>query len=72
MASPEAGKWKEAIVEEMKSLLQNKTWHLVDLQKNRRAIGNRWVFKMKTKANLDIDRYKARLVVKGFTQKYGH
>lgn len=68
---PDAEKWKEAINEEMKSLIQNKTWHLVDLPKNRRAISNRWVFKIKTKPNGDVDRYKARLVVKGFTQKYG-
>lgn len=67
---PDAGKWKEAINEEMKSLLQNRTWHLVDLSKNRRAIGNRWVFKIKTKPNGYVDRYKGRLVGKGFTQKY--
>lgn len=38
---PDAEEWKKAINEEMKSLIQNKTWHLVDLPENRRAIGNR-------------------------------
>lgn len=69
--SLDSEKWNKAIQEEMESLLENNTWSLVNLPKNRRAIGNRWVFKIKCAANGDIDRYKARLVVKGYTQKYG-
>lgn len=69
--SPDSEVWSRAIKEEMDSLIENNTWSLVDLPTNRRAIDNRWVFKIKYKSNGDIDRYKARLVVKGFTQKYG-
>lgn len=69
--SPDSEKWFRAIKEEMDSLIENNTWSLVELPENRRAIDNRWVFKIKYKANGDIERYKARLVVKGFTQKYG-
>ena len=37
----------------------------------RKSIGNKWVLKIKRKANGSIDKYKARLVVKGYTQKEG-
>lgn len=66
----DAQDWKEAMNEEMDSLLQNKTWILTELPPNKQALPNRWVFKIKRKANGEIDRYKARLVVKGYCQKY--
>lgn len=34
-------------------------------------IDNRWVYKLKLKPTGEIDRYKARLVVRGFTQQFG-
>jgi len=44
---------------------------LVDLPSGRRSIGNKWVLKIKHKADRSIERYKARLVVKGYTQEEG-
>jgi hypothetical protein len=44
---------------------------LVDLQPGRKAVGNKWVLKVKCKADSSIERYKTRLVVKGYTQKKG-
>ena len=47
MESSDAVKWKEACDSEMESLRKNKTWDLVSLPKGRKAIGNRWVFRVK-------------------------
>lgn len=69
--APDSDKWKDVIEEEMESLIMNETWSLVELPANRRAIGNRWVFKIKSHPDGVNERYKARLVVKGFTHKSG-
>lgn len=44
---------------------------LVDLPKNRSAIDNKWVYQVKEKPNGEIERYKARLVIHGFSQEQG-
>lgn len=44
---------------------QNKTWTLVPLLPGKKAIGSKWVFKVKLKENGTLERYKARLVGKG-------
>lgn len=63
--------WRSAMNEEFQSLLGNKTWQLVDLPTDRRAINSKWVFKIKTDTNGKILRYKARLVAKGCSQRAG-
>ena len=67
----DADKWKKAMEEEIKSINHNKTWDLVKLPKNKRAIGCKWVYKLKRDENGEICTYKARLVAQGFSQKYG-
>lgn len=64
-------KWLGAMEEEMKSLEENDTWELCELPKDRKAIDCKWVFKTKTDANENAQRFKARLVARGFYQKYG-
>jgi reverse transcriptase-like protein len=51
-------------------LIQNNTWELCPLPKGRHAIDNKWVFKVKSRDD-SIDKFKARLVVKGFSQRSG-
>lgn len=63
--------WVIAINEEMNSLHRNNTWELVDLPVGRKAIGCKWVFKIKYKSNGEIERYIARLVAKGYGQREG-
>ena len=64
-------KWKIAIKEELDALLSNGTFLVVNQPSNRDLITSKWVFKVKRHANGMIDRYKARLVARGFSQKYG-
>ena len=49
----------------------NKTWKLVDLPPGSKPIGCKWIFKRKMKVDGTIDKFKARLIAKGFTQKEG-
>ena len=63
--------WTKTMEEEMESMRSNQVWELIDLPKGRNAIGNKWVLKIKRKANGAIDKYKARLVAKGYTQQEG-
>ena len=51
--------------------MKNATWTLEKLPEGREAIGNKWIFKVKHNADGSIDRYKARLVAQGFSQKPG-
>ena len=57
--------------EEVKSLLENHTYDLVKLPQGKKALRNKWVYRLKTENNSSQLRYKARLVVKGFNKKKG-
>lgn len=63
--------WRKAMEEEMKSLSENDVWELTDLLEGKKLIDSRWVLRMKTKTDGSIARYKARLIAKGYVQKYG-
>ena len=67
----EKEQWEAAMQKEMDSIYTNGVWDLVELPANRTPVGNKWVFKKKTKADGSIERYKARLVAQGFSQKQG-
>ncbi|PHU26689.1 putative polyol transporter 3 [Capsicum chinense] len=71
MSSSESSFWKDAVNSEIDSILNNHTWELVDLPPKNKPLGSKWIFKRKMKADGTIDKYKARLVVKGFKQKKG-
>lgn len=57
--------------QEYKSLMENNTWILVERPRNNKILSNKWLFKIKRKQNGDVDRYKARLVVRGNEQRKG-
>jgi len=63
--------WKEAIKSEIDSLESNKTWELIDLPKGCKPISSKWILKRKLRADGSIDKYKARLVSRGFDQGKG-
>ena len=58
--------WQQTMKKELNSIEKNKTWNLVDLPPSKKAIGTRWVYKLKRTLDGFIDRYKAKLVVKGY------
>ena len=55
--------------DEIQSLHQDHTFELVKLRKGKKALKNKWVFRVKHDELTSQSRYKARLVVKGFNQK---
>jgi hypothetical protein len=67
----ESRQWKLAIKEQLCSLEANYTWEVVDKPKGINLISTKWVFKVKMLPNGQIDKYKARLCARGFTQEYG-
>jgi hypothetical protein len=69
--SVEWNKWEKAINAELNSLRSNNVWELVELPKDRKLIGSKWVFKVKLDADGNVNRHKARLVAQGCSQKYG-
>jgi hypothetical protein len=70
-SSHDADFWKEAIRSEMDSIMSNATWEVVKRPYGCKPIGSKWVFRKKLRPNGTIERYKARLVIKGYSQKEG-
>jgi len=71
ISSDEAEQWIAAIRDEFNSLTENGTWEVVQLPEGRTLVDNMWVFDIKPGQKGDPPRFKARLVVKGYTQEYG-
>jgi Reverse transcriptase (RNA-dependent DNA polymerase) len=63
--------WKEAMDRKISSLEQARTWSMVPCPTGKNVVGCKWVFRLKRKADGSIDKYKACLVARGFTQIYG-
>ncbi|KAG8480454.1 hypothetical protein CXB51_024676 [Gossypium anomalum] len=63
--------WTAAAKAEYGALISNHTWDLVPLPAGHRAVGCKWIFKVKRNADGSVARYKGRLVVKGYLQEAG-
>jgi hypothetical protein len=63
--------WQLAMIDELAALERNGTWDIVPLTSHVVPITYKWVFKVKTKSDDSIERYKARLVARGFQQTKG-
>jgi Reverse transcriptase (RNA-dependent DNA polymerase)/GAG-pre-integrase domain len=71
LSLPDSEKWVAAAIDEINAHLENKTWELCRLPAGKKAIGSRWVFKVKHNADGSVERYKGRIVAKGYAQRQG-
>jgi hypothetical protein len=69
--SPNSKEWFEAVEYELNALKRNQTWTLVDRPANKNIISCRYIFRIKRDQYGKIDRYRARLVARGFSQRQG-
>jgi hypothetical protein len=69
--SKDGNLWKRAMDEEMASLDKNEAWDLVELPSGRNPIRIKWVFKKKLNAEGKVEKHKAQLVAKGYSQVEG-
>lgn len=72
VGDPEWGHlWKEAVENEITALASNRTWEVTTLPKGRNLVTSKWVFNVKYHPDGRINKFKARLVARGFSQIWG-
>ena len=59
------------MVEEYQSIMKNDVWEIVPRPKDKSVVSSKWIFKTKNSAEGSIEKYKARFVAQGFSQKEG-
>ncbi|XP_026377919.1 uncharacterized protein LOC113272272 [Papaver somniferum] len=64
-------KWRAPMENELRALDVNNTYSIVKFPSGKKTVGCRWVYKIKYRSDGTVERYKARLVARGFTQRYG-
>ncbi|TMC17118.1 MAG: hypothetical protein E6J34_19075 [Chloroflexi bacterium] len=69
MRRPDANLWWNAFCDEIRAIIKRKTWTLAVLPPGKKALPLRWVCRTKRDAMRIFERYKARIVVKGFAQE---
>ena len=63
--------WQEAMVEEYDSIMKNQVWEVVPRPPGKKVVGSKWIYKVKHAVDGSVEKYKARFVAKGFSQKEG-
>jgi hypothetical protein len=65
----EKKEWKDAMIEEYQSIVKNDVWDVVPRPKEKIVVSSKWIYKMKHSADGSVEKYKARFVSRGFSQK---
>jgi hypothetical protein len=68
---PNGDLWQEAVEKELGSLDKARTWDVIDRVAGKKEDGSRWVFKVKRLADGSVDKFKARFVAQGVSQRPG-
>jgi hypothetical protein len=63
--------WADAMTEEYQSIVKNDVWEIVPRPKSKDVVSSKWLFKIKHATDGSIEKYKARFVTRGFSQKEG-
>jgi hypothetical protein len=63
--------WADAMTEEYQSIIKNDVWEIVPRPKSKDVVSSKWIFKIKHVVDGSIEKYKARFVAHGFSQKEG-
>ena len=71
LESKDAQEWQQAADTEYNALIENKTWDLIEPPVGCKPIGCKWLFKIKHTSTGEIEKFKGRLVAKGYSQRYG-
>ena len=71
LSSPHSAFWKQAMDAEMESMEANGVWELTELPLDAKAVGGRWVYALKRDKGGKVEKFKARWVAKGYTQRDG-
>lgn len=64
-------RWCDAMDNELQALERNGTWTIEDLPKDKKALGCKWVYKIKRKSDETVERFKERIVILGNHQIAG-
>ncbi|KAL3358637.1 hypothetical protein AABB24_015640 [Solanum stoloniferum] len=64
-------RWVAAMKDKIQALDSNNTWEITDLPPGKEHIGCKWIYKVKYKSTGEIERFKARVVAKGYSQQEG-
>jgi hypothetical protein len=67
----EKQEWKDAMMEEYQSIMKNDVWEIVPRPEGKSVVTSKWIYKIKHVVDGSIDKYKARFVARGFSQKEG-
>jgi hypothetical protein len=71
MRSAHSSKWLEAMKNEMRSMSANKVWDLERIPNGTKIVGCKWIYRMKYDSKGNVEKFKARLMAKGFMQREG-
>jgi hypothetical protein len=63
--------WKDAMIEEYESILKNDVWEEVRRPQGKSVVTSKWLYKIKHATNGSVEKFKARFVARGFSQKEG-